>query len=149
MEETSTLPCAFCPKKFKNTAFLMKHESKCMVKKKFGCSYCNKKFPDKKRAKKHEKTHSKNPKKTPTKNSEKSPILAKSDESPSDTAEKIHGCKFCPKKFISKNRAENHERIHTGEKPFSCQYCGKAFSQSGNAKIHERYGNFSCCVWKY
>ena len=51
---------------------------------------------------------------------------------------KKFSCNYCDKKFVTKQAAHIHERVHTGEKPYQCRYCNKKFSTSGNTKQHEK-----------
>ena len=49
-------------------------------------------------------------------------------------------CRFCPKKFMSRQGLEGHERkCHTGERPFQCSVCEKAFSSKSMLTAHQRY----------
>ena len=65
---------------------------------------------------------------------------------------KKNQCKFCEKHFVTKQRKEKHERIHTGEKPFHCTMCQKAFTQEHYLKRHDRVHTgekpFQCQICK-
>lgn len=52
------------------------------------------------------------------------------------SAEKKYQCKYCEKKFASRNSLTCHTRRHTGERPFECKVCGKRFSQTSILKTH-------------
>ena len=47
-------------------------------------------------------------------------------------------CRFCPDRFITRNHAEQHERIHTGEKPWKCNNCEECFQYRNRWKNHVR-----------
>ncbi|XP_041849463.1 zinc finger protein 501-like [Melanotaenia boesemani] len=52
--------------------------------------------------------------------------------------ERQHCCKFCGKQFKIKSKLTGHLRHHTGERPYSCQTCGKCFSHQGALVRHMR-----------
>uniref|UniRef100_A0A4W5RWB0 C2H2-type domain-containing protein n=1 Tax=Hucho hucho TaxID=62062 RepID=A0A4W5RWB0_9TELE len=65
-----------------------------------------------------------------------------------NSKEKRFLCMFCNKGFSCPQKAEIHNRVHTGVKSFSCTQCHMRFSQSGNLKRHQRVHTgekpFSC-----
>ncbi|XP_018572513.1 B-cell lymphoma/leukemia 11A isoform X2 [Anoplophora glabripennis] len=54
----------------------------------------------------------------------------------SNSAEPIHACDYCGKKFRYQNNLEVHRRTHTGELPYKCSVCDHACSQSSKLKRH-------------
>ena len=59
------------------------------------------------------------------------------EEIPQYMARRFNGqCKFCVKRFPTRQRLERHERIHTGVRPYSCHVCGKAFTQKEHCNYH-------------
>lgn len=45
-------------------------------------------------------------------------------------------CETCKKKCMTKQKLEEHMRIHTQDKPFQCSYCGHKHAHRHNLRIH-------------
>ncbi|XP_060531916.1 B-cell lymphoma/leukemia 11A isoform X2 [Cylas formicarius] len=54
----------------------------------------------------------------------------------STSADAVHACDYCGKKFRYQNNLEVHRRSHTGELPYKCSVCDQAYSGSGKLKRH-------------
>ncbi|KAJ8984974.1 hypothetical protein NQ317_007844 [Molorchus minor] len=54
----------------------------------------------------------------------------------STSADAVHACDFCGKKFRYQNNLEVHRRTHTGELPYKCTVCDHACAQSSKLKRH-------------
>ncbi|CAH1173974.1 unnamed protein product [Phaedon cochleariae] len=54
----------------------------------------------------------------------------------STSADAIHNCDYCGKKFRYQNNLEVHRRTHTGELPYKCTVCDHACAQSSKLKRH-------------
>lgn len=54
------------------------------------------------------------------------------------TKEKMYGCQFCDKYFVTNNERKINERFHTGEKPYKCDVCNKTFSTYSRKSSHEK-----------
>ncbi|KAG5872806.1 hypothetical protein JTB14_038181 [Gonioctena quinquepunctata] len=54
----------------------------------------------------------------------------------STSADAIHACDFCGKKFRYQNNLEVHRRTHTGELPYKCTVCDHACAQNSKLKKH-------------
>ena len=78
------------------------------------CSYCAKKFRDRRNFRSHLALHE------------------KGDEV------KKHQCEYCGKRFVVKQHLEKHVRIHTGEKPFKCDLCDEMFADSAKRHYHKK-----------
>ena len=61
-------------------------------------------------------------------------------------------CKYCQKKFGTKDKMENHVVVvHEKFKPFKCEECGKEFGQKSNYQrhyeiVHEGKKSFGCNI---
>lgn len=58
-------------------------------------------------------------------------------------------CKFCNKKYSSRNQMEEHKNMHTGDRPYKCGDCPKDFASkytlNAHTKIHsERKRPYGC-----
>ncbi|XP_050300638.1 B-cell lymphoma/leukemia 11B isoform X2 [Anthonomus grandis grandis] len=54
----------------------------------------------------------------------------------SSSADVVHSCEYCGKKFRYLNNLEVHRRSHTGELPYKCTVCDQAYAGSGKLKRH-------------
>ncbi|RZC31978.1 B-cell lymphoma/leukemia 11B, partial [Asbolus verrucosus] len=52
------------------------------------------------------------------------------------SADAVHACEYCGKKFRYQNNLEVHRRTHTGELPYKCTVCDHACAQSSKLKRH-------------
>ncbi|CAL1542589.1 unnamed protein product [Lymnaea stagnalis] len=77
----------------------------------FQCTYCNKRFIDRRNLKSHLWLHER---------------------------EKSFKCDQCNKMFLRPHQLTRHKRVHTGEKPYPCAICGKHFTDVSNLNRHKR-----------
>ncbi|XP_050502716.1 B-cell lymphoma/leukemia 11B isoform X2 [Diabrotica virgifera virgifera] len=54
----------------------------------------------------------------------------------SNSADNVHSCDYCGKKFRYQNNLEVHKRTHTGELPYKCTVCDHVCAQSSKLKKH-------------
>lgn len=54
----------------------------------------------------------------------------------STSADAVHSCEYCGKKFRFQNNLEVHRRTHTGELPYKCTVCDQAYAGSSKLKRH-------------
>lgn len=54
----------------------------------------------------------------------------------SSSADAVHACEYCGKKFRYPLKLEVHRRTHTGELPYKCTVCDHACAQSSKLKRH-------------
>ncbi|XP_076274308.1 BCL11 transcription factor chronophage isoform X2 [Rhynchophorus ferrugineus] len=52
------------------------------------------------------------------------------------SADAVHACEYCGKKFRFQNNLEVHRRSHTGELPYKCTVCDQAYAGSNKLKRH-------------
>lgn len=104
-EHTGAKPhkCDVCGRGFGTRKLMTKHKYRLHSnrERKHQCSFCEKRFLNKKDLKVHERRHK---------------------------GIRPYVCLTCGKAFKDKHCRDVHTRIHTGEKPYACPQCGKAFS---------------------
>ncbi|CAH1124184.1 unnamed protein product [Ceutorhynchus assimilis] len=54
----------------------------------------------------------------------------------SNSADAVHACEYCGKKFRFLNNLEVHRRSHTGELPYKCTVCDQSYAGSSKLKRH-------------
>ena len=54
------------------------------------------------------------------------------------TADKVHECDVCKKRFTLASNLVIHKRTHTGERPYECDVCNKRFTSANNLVTHKR-----------
>ena len=104
--------CEECGKGFIKAADLTKHKYSRHTKNEdlpFACSYCSKRFPEKRHMQEH--------------------MLSHSDAKP-------FVCDTCGKAFARKRNLDRHNMMHTDERPFQCTICGNRFRERRYVKEH-------------
>ncbi|XP_065287940.1 zinc finger protein 689-like isoform X1 [Dermacentor albipictus] len=54
------------------------------------------------------------------------------------TAEKLHPCPVCDRRFALKSQVAKHQAVHSGEKRHTCATCGERFAWRQSLVQHER-----------
>nr|XP_054931101.1 uncharacterized protein LOC126538992 [Dermacentor andersoni] len=55
-----------------------------------------------------------------------------------NTAEKLHPCPVCDRRFALKSQVAKHQAVHSGEKRHTCATCGERFAWRQSLVQHER-----------
>ena len=109
-EESITLTCSICSKKFAQQDALEDHLMRHFGQKPYYCSYCKESFTTESEVIKHEKIHN-----------------------------RTETCEVCGKIFSSKYLFGKHIRTHIGESHlYSCITCGEGFSQKSALNRHRK-----------
>lgn len=111
-ERKLRFPCPYCPERFFQENFRVKHlvDKHGMMKPEFKCTMCTKVFITKSLCNNHIKNvHMK---------------------------EKNHECDICHHLFYTKSDVLRHRVTHTGEKKFSCSLCNNLFATKDSLRRH-------------
>lgn len=105
--------CGSCPKGFETFDAFQEHSKLHLLKKKFGCGQCGRKYDDESKLNQHMSTHQSKP----------------------------YACNRCNKTFRSNHSCVKHQKLHGEHFRFSCNICSKQFSSAENLHTHLKNHN--------
>ena len=164
-ENTTTIPCKKCGRKFRKIGSHAKHEEHCNEDPCFACNHCEASFPSQEQLKRHSKNHLNEVlhcelcNKTFThsngfaqhKKSHAEERFKCTDEECDQEFKTFHNlkkhcklheqprrldCQICGKKFGGAWNLKRHLLTHSGLKPFKCEGCAKRFTCEKDMQAH-------------
>eukprot|EP00057_Strongylocentrotus_purpuratus_P023794 XP_011678268.1 PREDICTED: histone-lysine N-methyltransferase PRDM9 isoform X1 [Strongylocentrotus purpuratus] len=158
--ESKLHKCKKCTRKFKSETALSKHEREAHG---YRCQFCLERFTRKNECMKHEQTHQafkslqSDTKETPAEKTETSqPMTDEAKDMLGKTSnyylkKRPYKCRFCPKRYISRCSARDHEKeAHTKEGSYKCSHCPRVFTSERrlieHLISHEQKGFYQCTL---
>ncbi|XP_055334316.1 uncharacterized protein LOC129585597 [Paramacrobiotus metropolitanus] len=135
-EESLTLPCDQCEKRFRTSVHLTTHKN-CAHRglQSLGCLVCAQQFPSKLQLHAHVRQEHRSGLTCVV--CQKSSTNYKSLAEHARTHKEIHICQTCGSVFRSKSGLDQHKYSHRSDYSFKCDLCGKTFKRPSNLAQHK------------
>ncbi|KAH9523487.1 hypothetical protein Btru_040139 [Bulinus truncatus] len=135
--QVKSFKCEHCEKCFPNRRRYRRHVKSHTGDKPFKCDVCQKMFSSEYNLKSHKIVHNEvKPFRCDMCNKTFAKFSSIKEHQVIHCGEKTFMCDLCGKAFLKKNYLNQHRLIHTGLKSYVCEFCSKSFYKISHLKRH-------------